>query len=236
MAKQLRKLQRRRSSSSDSETQSSGEGSSGGHRHSGPSKLKAVLRLRERVKRHPLRILTNYRSRCLRRLGIYALPNGMLSAPYTHPSTSLHLRPSFGRMTGLWRCHFAMSHVLELMEHRRVEEAAATAVQVLKAIHQTALDGGSWNSSTDPLAKDLFGGDAEEMMATAAWNRGVKDLQSQVASLSHSGPAGHEGEEAAPRRSRLGTTRHGQRSEPRPPRQQKAKAAAAQKPGAGGAG
>ena len=106
-------------------------------------------------------------------------------------------------MTGLWRCHFAMSHVLELMQNRRVEEAAATAVQVLKAIHQTALDGGSWNSSDlllpwdDPLARDLFGGDEEEMMATAAWNRGVKDLQSQVASLSHGGPTAHQMEDSS---------------------------------------
>ena len=32
----------------------------------------------------------------------------------------------------------------------------------------------------DPLRPDLFGGDPEEMMAAAQWNRGVHDLQSQV--------------------------------------------------------
>ena len=92
--------------------------------------MKALLRLRRRVRRRPLKIIMRYRQRCLRRLGIYAMPGGGLSAPYTHPATSLHLRPAFGRMTGLWRCHFALSHLLELIEHRKVEEAGATAVQV----------------------------------------------------------------------------------------------------------
>ena len=97
--------------------------------------MKALLKLRRRAKHRPLRIVMKYRARCVRRLGIYALPNGILSAPYTHLATSQHLRQAFGRMTGLWRCHFAVSHLLELIERRRVEEAGATAVHVLKAIH-----------------------------------------------------------------------------------------------------
>ena len=32
----------------------------------------------------------------------------------------------------------------------------------------------------DPLRPDLFGGDPDEMMAAAQWNRGIRDLQSQV--------------------------------------------------------
>ena len=198
MARQLLLLRRKRSGTSDSGTRSSEEGSDGSLK--GGSKLRAILRLRQRVKKHPLKIIMKYRARCLRRLGIYALPNGMLSSAYTHPATSLHLRSTFGRMTGLWRCHFAASHILELIEHRKMEEAGATAVQVLKAIHQTALDGGSWNSAVlllpwdDPLQKDLFGGDEQEMMAAASWNRGIKDLQLQMASLAHGG--GGDGEDA----------------------------------------
>ena len=205
MARQLQRLRRRRGGNSGSGSSSSGVGSSSGRGdgHSIPSKLKAVLRLRARVQKHPMRILTKYRAKCLQRLGIYALPNGMLSAPYTHPQTSLHLRSAFGRMTGLWRCHFMLGHILEKLEQGQTEQAAATCVQALKAVHQTALDGGSWNCSTlllpyeDPLARDLFGGDEDEMMATAAWNRGVRDLQSQVANLSHNSGGHQEVEDGA---------------------------------------
>lgn len=76
-----------------------------------------------------------------------------------------------------------MSHVLELLEYHKVEEATATAVKVMKAVHQTALDGGSWNPTVfllpwdEPLSRYLFDGDEEETIATAAWNRGIKDMQ-----------------------------------------------------------
>ena len=79
-------------------------------------------------------------------------------------------------MSGLWRCHHAFSEVLELLEQQRVEEGAATCVQALKACHQAALDQGSWVLAStllpweDPLGRDAFGGDEEEMMAAAAWN------------------------------------------------------------------
>ena len=239
MARQLQRLRHRRGGNSGSGSSSSAGGNSSGRSdgHSIPSKLKAVLRLRSRVQRHPMRILTRYRAKCLQRLGIYALPNGMLSAPYTHPQTSLHIRSAFGRMTGLWRCHFMLSHILEKLEQGQTEQAAATCVQALKAVHQTALDGGSWNCSTlllpyeDPLARDLFGGDEDEMMATAAWNRGVRDLQSQVASLSHNSGGHQEAEEgpgqhtAATRADRRTAAAKG-----------KAKAAAAAAAAAAGAG
>ena len=42
----------------------------------------------------------------------------------------------------------------------------------------------------DPLRADLFGGDHDEMMAVAQWNRGIRDLQSQVASA-----ARHQGQQ-----------------------------------------
>ena len=40
------------------------------------------------------------------------------------------------------------------------------------------------------MQKNLFGGDEQEMLATAAWQRGIKDLQFQVATLSSHGTGG----------------------------------------------
>ena len=172
---------------------SSGSGASssqGGGEHSSGSKLREILRTRKRVKKRPLKVVTRYRERMLAKMGITVLPNGTLSAPFAHPHVSLKLRDNFGKMVGLWRCHYAVGHILELLEHRELEQAAATSVQLLKALHQTALDQGSWSNSMlllpwdDALRADLFGGDEDEMMAAAKWNRGIRDLQSAVAASS----------------------------------------------------
>ena len=149
--------------------------------------------MRARVRRRPLEIATRYRQRMLNKMGITVLPNGTLSAPFAHPHVSLRLRDSFGKMVGLWRCHYAVAQILELLEHRHVEQAAATSVQLLKALHQTALDNGAWSNSMlllpwdDALRPDIFGGDEDEMMAAAKWNRGIRGLQSQVSAASRFG-------------------------------------------------
>lgn len=50
-----------------------------------------LLRLRQKVKKYPLRIATKYHSRCLCLLGIYALPNSMLLAAYRHCTSGRRL-------------------------------------------------------------------------------------------------------------------------------------------------
>ena len=182
MLQQLRKMKKGKSHSDSDESGSDG----GDDQDRSSSKLRNILRLRRRVRKHPLRIVTKYRQRCLDKAGITVMPGGTLSAPFAHPHVSLRIRETFGKMVGLWRCHYSVAQVLEHLEHRRVEQAAATCCQILKAIHQTALDQGSWNNSMvllpwdDALRPDIFGGDPDEMMAAAQWNRGIRDLQSQV--------------------------------------------------------
>ena len=173
------------------DTDDSSEESGSEDDRTGKSKFRAIVRLRHRVRKNPLRIVVRYRRRCLRRLGIQTLPNGSLSSPFSHPMVSEKIRPSFGKMTGLWRTHHGISHILELLEARRVEEAAATCVQLLKSIHQAALDSGGWTLAStllpweDPLTREAFGGDEDEMIAAAAWSRGLRDLQAQVNRLTH---------------------------------------------------
>ena len=138
MVQQLQRMPRRRSESSDEDGVS--DNSEG---HNSSSKLRSILRLRKRAKSHPMRIVTKYRRRCLDKVGTVVLPKGSLSGPFAHHLISLRRRETFGKMVGLWRCHYASVQVLELLEHRRVQQASATCVQLLKAIHQTALDHGS---------------------------------------------------------------------------------------------
>ena len=70
-----------------------------------------------------------------------------------------------------------MSEILELLEHQQIEQAAATGVQLLKAIHQAALDQGPWSLAStllpwqDPLQREIFGGDAEEQASEETGGR-----------------------------------------------------------------
>ena len=92
-------------------------------------------------------------------------------------------------MVGLWRTHYGLSEVLELLEQKRTEEAAATVVQLLKSLHQAVIDGGNWTLASsllpweDPLGRDVFGGDENELAAAASWTKSVRELQSQVLKL-----------------------------------------------------
>ena len=95
-----------------------------------------------------MRIVTGYRARSMRKLGVRVSSDGRLSAPFTHTATSDRVRPVFGRMLGVWRCHHAASSVLEIIEERRVEESAASLVQLLTALHQVAIDSGSWATAS----------------------------------------------------------------------------------------
>ena len=84
MLQQRQRMQKRRSEFSDEDGSSD---SNDGHNSS--SKLRSILRLRKRVRSHPLRIVTKYRRRCLDKVGIVVLPNGSLSAPLAHHHTPL---------------------------------------------------------------------------------------------------------------------------------------------------
>ena len=150
------------------------------------------------MKRHPLRIVAKYRERSLNRLGITQMASGTLSSPFHHTLTSEKFRPVFGKMTGLWRVHHGLSHVLALLEQAENEQAAATCVQLLKSIHQTVLDQGNWSIAStllpweDPLAREVFGGEESEMVAAASWAKNIKELQSQVAKVTASTAGNNE--------------------------------------------
>ena len=57
---------------------------------------------------------------------------------------------------------------------------------MLKVLHQAVLDGGNWSLASsllpweDPLGRDVFGGDEDELADAAAWTKSVRELQTQV--------------------------------------------------------
>ena len=125
----------------------------------------------------------------MRRLGVTVLENGVVSAPWQHTDMSEKVRHQFGRMTGLWRVHYGLAKLLSLAEAQQTEVLTASIVQMLKATHQVAIDGGGWANASlllpwaDPLAKELWAGEDEEMAMTAKYNRNMKNLSVRVQAL-----------------------------------------------------
>ena len=117
---------------------------------------------------------------------------------------SRKLKPQFGRMNGLWRCHYAVSEALQMFVEGHTSHGIAMLVQVSKAMHQAGINQGSWEigalliPTEDPLGRVEFGGDAEEMYSIQSYRRSLRDLR--VAMLkTPSGPDGEENTSAAPK-------------------------------------
>ena len=89
----------------------------------------------------------------------------------------------FGRMVGLWRSHAAIQESIQLMADKDFDHALAFLYQVSKALHQVAIDGGSWEQgalfleSENPLTREGFASEPEEVEGTHVWRRAMEDLR-----------------------------------------------------------
>jgi hypothetical protein len=181
MLKSLEKLARRGASHGDS---ASGSGASSdsegllGKR--GKSKLAGVQKLRARIRKHPTRIVSRYLRKVKTKLG--ALEAGKV---WRLSDYSTRLLPRFGKMRGLWRVHWLLSEVLQAALAEEYEYVKAYLVQILKCLHQVALDSGAWTTANlllpteDPLAPDEFGGEPEELQVAYNYVSALKELKSR---------------------------------------------------------
>lgn len=73
------------------------------------------------------------------------------------------------------------------------ERAALQATLTLQALHQTALDSGSWQVSwllthvEDPFEKKLFGGNPENLQSVASYLKSMSELAKATQSLKGKG-------------------------------------------------
>ena len=162
------------STSSDSESPSS----SGGDDDKGNAGgLKGIIGLRREYRRHPEKFLVPYVKHCKEVVGVVNDQQQFQLADY-----SRRIRRQFGRMVGLWRCHLGIQQALQLIADKDTSHGTAYLVQLSKAIHQVALDGGSWENaqhllpSADALEDPSFGGLEGEMLKVQRYRRAIKDL------------------------------------------------------------
>ena len=80
-----------------------------------------------------------------------------------------------------------MAENLEIqLSARSRAEAAAHMVTSLQAMHQAALDGGSWANAVhmvpdgDPLHRDEFGGDEETLEAVHSYRKSIAELKKKI--------------------------------------------------------
>ena len=153
--KRKKKKKHHDSSSSNSSTSTS---SSDDHAKG----MGGIHRERERMRKKPKSVIDAYRIRCMDELAITDHRQPWKFSDYTRK-----LDTAFGKLRGLWTCHWHISEALTVLPDKP-DLAGAMLVQLLKALHQVALDGGSWQTATlflivpDPKIQSSFGGSSRE--------------------------------------------------------------------------
>ena len=137
--------------------------------------FRKVHGLRKRVDRQPVAIINEYLEECRERLGAEPTDPWQL----WHASNAI----AWGRMLGLRRCHYHLSRVLTRMLAGQQVEAQAHAVQLLRAIHQAAADGGAWDTAAmllpdeDPIRKPVHGVTERELEIITSYQEALKRLK-----------------------------------------------------------
>ena len=179
--------------SSDSDSSSGGD-----IRLRGAGKaLKAYRKTQKDMKKNPARHVKRYIKEVEQVLGADA------SVPYL--LTDYTRKLGWGKFRTLQRLHHALSAILETQLKGKTMEATLQITQVLRSIHQCALDQGNWQTAwlltgmQDPLEKPRFGGEAQSLEAIAAYIKAMDDLEKRSTSSSASrsqeedAPAGAKG-------------------------------------------
>ena len=92
--------------------------------------------------------------------------------------------PLYGRMKGLWRCHYAIAEMCQLLILGKVAHGAAYGVLLMQALTQVAIDG-SWDNASlippteDPLPRPRFGAEESALKSIYRYRRALKELKNQ---------------------------------------------------------
>ena len=107
--------------------------------------------------------------------------------------------PYWGKQRSLLRIHHAASEVLQTLLQNKPELAALELVQLLRAIHQTCLDQGSWKASwlllryQDPVDVLRFGGEPQDLERVAGYMDALQKLEKRSKGLGKGDVADEEG-------------------------------------------
>lgn len=92
------------------------------------------------------------------------------------------------------RVHYALSEILQTLLKNQPEQAALELVQLLRAVHQTNLDRGSWRASwlllryADPIETPKFGGEPQDLERVAGYLNALQKLEKRAKGLGKGDP------------------------------------------------
>ena len=178
--KQKKKKKKKKGGSSDEDSSSSSDTSSSSQEDGQDGNrggLEGIMSLRRDYRKHPERFPGPYVKRCREITGITSDVQ-----QFQLPDFSKRIRRQFGRMVGLWRCHLGLQQGIQLLLDKDGPHGVAFLIQLSKAVHQVALDNGSWENAQhllpcpDSLEDPTFGGLEHEMLRVQRYRKATKEL------------------------------------------------------------
>jgi hypothetical protein len=167
LLKEFQHMNRRhRRDASDSSGSSDGKGRAGVHA------------LRRRIKKKPKKIFRHYVCRTKELLGVASSRQ-----VWRFSDASRKVLGTFGKMRGLWKVHYHLSETLQAQAEGNSALTGAMIVQLLKCLHQVAIDNGSWTTGQlmlllpDPTSVSDFGGDPSELRVIHSYTKARAELK-----------------------------------------------------------
>jgi len=145
----------------------------------GGKAVRRLQKLRSRVETEPEAIVGQYLQDIMDKLGTEP---GDSFQPWMWTS-----RINWGKLAGLHRVHFHLSHILGLSLKGKKKQAEAYTVQLLRSLHQVSLDNGMWSTASlllprpDPIYRENFGATETELEAVVGYQEALKKIRNKTA-------------------------------------------------------
>ena len=146
-------------------------------------KFASVRKIRKRIREQPEEVVSEWIEHMREELGV------MKNQPWTLSDYSKLIRSDFPTNIGLRRAHFYVSEALNwAVIHNNPMTCCACLVQLLKGLHQAALNQGRWRVASllqlapDPLSPPEFGGLPAELAGVASYDSAINTLTNSVGS------------------------------------------------------
>ena len=137
--------------------------------------LRAYRKSKRRMRKNPEKHIKRYVREVEDFLGV--------TSDGAYMMTDFSKKLAWGKNHTLYRIHYALSHMLQTVLKGKLSQVGLQITQLLRAIYQANLDGGSWKTAwllldiQDPLDRPRFGGEAQQLEVGATYVKAMTDLE-----------------------------------------------------------